>query len=106
MRKPILIEKENLKQTSVTRNENHSLRWLIHLLYVVFIPFYFVEGIMTALRNMERSFPDDFVLSLFLACLTGVAIFIALFYNFELLALISRPLKLLALKSETLVLYR
>jgi magnesium-transporting ATPase (P-type) len=86
LRKPIVVEKEDIRQISITKNRDHSLRWLIRSFYVIFLPFYLGEGIIKALRNLERSFPDYIVLSLFLVRLAGVAIFLALFYNFELLA--------------------
>lgn len=93
LRKPIVVEKENIRQISVTKNKNHSLRWLIRSFYVIFLPFYLGEGIVKALGNLERSFPDYIVFSLFLVRLAGVAFFIALFYNVELLAPYQRTLK-------------
>ncbi|AKB51795.1 hypothetical protein MSBRW_2542 [Methanosarcina barkeri str. Wiesmoor] len=49
MRKPVVIEKKDIIQISITRNKNHSLRWLIHLKYAIVLVFFFVEGIMEAL---------------------------------------------------------
>lgn len=93
LRKPIVVEKEDIRQISVTKNRDHSLRWLIRSFYVIFLPLYLGEGIIKALRNLERSFPDYIVFSLFLVRLAGVAIFLALFYNFELLAPYQQTLK-------------
>lgn len=93
LRKQVVVEKEDIRQISVTKNENHSLRWLIRLFYVIFLPFYLGEGIIKALRNLERSFPDYIVLSLFLVRLAGVAFFLVLFYNVEILAPYQRTLK-------------
>jgi len=90
---PIVVEKEDIRQISVTKNRDHSLRWLIRSFYVIFLPLYLGEGIIKALRNLERSFPDYIVFSLFLVRLAGVAIFLALFYNFELLAPYQQTLK-------------
>ncbi|WP_048066002.1 DUF1673 family protein [Methanosarcina acetivorans] len=94
LRKPVVVEKEDIRQISVTRNENHSLRWLIRLFYVIFLPFYLGEGIIKALRNLERSFPDYIVLSLFLVRLAGVAFFLVLYYNVEILAPYQQTLKI------------
>jgi hypothetical protein len=93
LRKPVVVEKEDIRQISVTKNENHSLRWLIRLFYVIFLPFYLGEGIIETLRNLERSFPDYIVLSLFLVRLAGVAFFLVLYYNVEILAPYQQTLK-------------
>jgi Protein of unknown function (DUF1673). len=85
IRKSVMIEKEDIIQISVTKNKDHSLRWLIRLFSVIFILFFFVGGIMSTLRDLERSFTDYVVLSLFLAHLSGVVMSLMLLYNTELL---------------------
>ncbi|AKB34500.1 hypothetical protein MSSIH_3810 [Methanosarcina siciliae HI350] len=96
MRKPLVIEKEDVMQISVTRTENHYLRWLVRSIYVVFIPLYFVKEIMPTLQEMERSFPEYIDLSLFLLNLTVLVMFLVMFYNFELMAPYQRILKVTA----------
>lgn len=93
MRKPVIIEKEDIMQISVTRTGNHYLRWTVRLIYVVFIPLYFVKEIMTTLQDMERSFPEYIDLSLFLLNLTVLAMLLVMFYNFELMAPYQQTLK-------------
>lgn len=41
LHKPFVIEKENITQISVTKNENHSLRWLLRLFFVVCLSVYY-----------------------------------------------------------------
>ncbi|MCO5383158.1 MAG: DUF1673 domain-containing protein [Methanosarcina barkeri] len=89
MRKPVVIEKEDVTQISLTKNENHSLRWLIRL----FCVFFFVVTIMMDLKDLERLATDYSKLSIFLTKLSKITFFLVLFYNFELLVPYQRTLK-------------
>ncbi|HII02966.1 TPA: DUF1673 family protein [Methanosarcinaceae archaeon] len=95
IRKPVVIEKKDIMQISVTRSKDYSLRWLTRLFSVIFILFFFVGGIMSTLRNLERSFTDYVVLSLFMAHLSGVLMSLVLLYNAELLMPYQQTLKVI-----------
>lgn len=101
MRKPIVIEKEDITQISVKKNEGHSLRWLIRLFYV----FLFVVTIIMDLRDLERLTPDYSKLSIFLIKLSNITFFLVLFYNFELLVPYKRTLKVTTCSNLKLWLY-
>lgn len=101
MRKPIVIEKEDITQISVKKNEGHSLRWLIRLFYV----FLFVVTIMMDLRDLERLAPDYSKLSIFLIKLSKITFFLVLFYNFELLVPYKQTLKVTTRSNLKLWLY-
>ncbi|MDW5548897.1 DUF1673 family protein [Methanosarcina sp.] len=88
MRKPIVIEKEDITQISVKKNEGHSLRWLIRLFYVIAIPLDFILGIprnLQYIKYIEASFSNYVDFSLLLGHLAVVTIILVLFYNSELL---------------------
>ncbi|WP_292389086.1 DUF1673 family protein [Methanosarcina sp. UBA5] len=96
MRKPIVVEKEDITQISVKKNEGHSLRWLIRLFYVIAIPLDFILGIprnLQYIKYIEVSFSNYVDFSLFLGRLATVTIFLVLFYNVELLTPYQRALK-------------
>jgi Protein of unknown function (DUF1673). len=86
MHKPVVIENKDIRQISVTRHKDHSLRWLIRLMYVIFIAFFFVKGIIEALQNLKRAFPYYVVISLFLVNFVLVALLLVQSYKFELVA--------------------
>lgn len=86
MSKPVVIEREDIKQISSIKNENHSYRWLSRLLSIACISLYFVETIMMDLKNMERSAPEYPEFSIFLAQFAPVALFLVIYYHFELIA--------------------
>ncbi|AKB83944.1 hypothetical protein MSBR3_3366 [Methanosarcina barkeri 3] len=88
MRKPIVIEKEDITQISVKKNEGYSLRWLIRLFYVIAIPLDFILGIprnLQYIKYIEASFSNYVDFSLLLGHLAVVTIILVLFYNSELL---------------------
>ncbi|MGA9189668.1 MAG: hypothetical protein WB014_14175 [Methanosarcina sp.] len=89
MRKPVVIEKEDVTQISLTKNESHSLRWLIRLFYV----FFFIVTIMMDLKDLERLASDYSKLSISLTKLSKITFFLVLYYNFELLIPYQRTLK-------------
>lgn len=91
--KSVTIEKEDIMQISGKKNGDHSLRWLFRLIYVIFITFLFVQGIMEGLQDLKRTSPYYVVVSLLLQRLAIVAFFIVLFYDFELIASYQRILK-------------
>ncbi len=87
-RKPIVIEKEDITQISVKKNEGHSLRWLIRLFCVIAIPLDFILGIprnLQYIKYIEVSFSNYVDFSLFLGHLAAVTVLLVLFYNGELL---------------------
>lgn len=55
MRKPVVIEKKDIMQISVTRNKIHSLRWLIRSTYVILLVFLFADRIMKTLQDLLHS---------------------------------------------------
>lgn len=91
LRKPIVIEKEDIIQISTTKNYNHSLRWLSRLFCVVLIPIYFIEGMPRNSQYIEyveyiEGLLSNYVdLSLFLGHIATVTILLVAFYNAELL---------------------
>ncbi|MDR7666226.1 DUF1673 family protein [Methanosarcina sp. Z-7115] len=89
MRKPVVIEKEDVTQISLTKNESHSLRWLIRL----FCVFFFVVTIMMDLKDLERLATDYSKLSISLTKLSKITFFLVLYYNFELLVPYQQTLK-------------
>jgi len=96
MRKPIVIEKEDIMQISATKNYNHSLRWLARLFYVILIPLVFILGIprnLQYIKYIEVSFSNYVDFSLFLGHLATVTMLLVLFYNSELLTPYQRALK-------------
>lgn len=93
MRKTVVIEKENIKQISVTRTGNRFICWLMRLVYVIWIPLYFKKEIMTTLHDLKMSYPDYIELSQFLRQLALLAMFLVMFYNSELMAPYQRAIK-------------
>jgi hypothetical protein len=96
MRKPIVIEKEEIIQISAKKNYNHSLRWLVRLFWVILMSVYFIEGIPRNLQYIEyikESFSNYVDFSLFLGHLAVITIFLVQFYNAELLTPYQRTLK-------------
>ncbi|MBZ4037860.1 hypothetical protein K6T82_24155, partial [Flavobacterium sp. 17A] len=82
MRKPILIEEEDITQISVKKNEGYSLRWLIRLFYVIAIPLDFILGIprnLQYIKYIEASFSNYVDFSLLLGHLAVVTIILVLF---------------------------
>ncbi len=105
MRKPVVIEKEDIIQISVTRTGNHFLRWLMRLIYIVWIPLYFIKEVMTTLCDLKISFPDYVELSQFLRQLAILTMFLIMFYNSEFIAPYQQALKVTTRSSLKLWLY-
>lgn len=105
MRKPVVIDKEDIMQISEKKNISHYMHWLFRLLNVIIIASFFVQGIMESLQNLKRTFPYYIVISLFLERLALVALFIVLAYNFELIAPYQRTLKVTTRSNLKLLFY-
>jgi hypothetical protein len=84
LRKPVMIEREDVTQISVTKNKDHSYRWLFRLCYIVIIPLFFVVTILSDLRTLGGSAPEYPDISTFLIQLAQVTFFLVLIYNGEL----------------------
>jgi hypothetical protein len=86
MRKPVVIEKKDIMQISVTENKLHSLRWVVRLTYASLLVFLFADRIMKALQDLQREFPYYIVINLFLMNFIFVAFLLVQLYKFELMA--------------------
>ena len=95
LRKPVVIEKKDLVQISVTRNENRFLRWPMRLVFLVTLPIILLHTVERIVRDLhlEEAAPFSAKLSLFLLQFFIVAFLLVLYYIFELRAPYQRVLK-------------
>ncbi len=95
LRKPFVIEKGDIKQISVPKNDNHSLRWPMRLFYLATISIILLHTIERINRDLqvEEAAPFSAKLSLFLGKFLVVSFLLVLYYIFELRAPYQRVLK-------------
>lgn len=105
MRKSVVIKKEDIIQISVISTRNRFLHWLMRLVYIVWIPLYFIKEIMTTLCNLKILSTDYVELSQFLRQLAVLAMFLVMFYNSELMAPYQQILKVTTRSSLKLWLF-
>ncbi|MCQ1535058.1 DUF1673 family protein [Methanosarcina sp. KYL-1] len=103
--RPLEIRKEDIVQTSIKKNESHSLRWPFRLLYIAVVLPHAIEWIARALQNLEGPAPAPAKFSLFLVQLWGIAFLLVLYYNFELLASYQHALKVATSSKMTMWFY-
>lgn len=84
LRKPFILEKEDVTQISIKKNKDHSLRWFFRLLSIAFISLYLAVTIMMDLKTLERSSPEYPEFSTFLIQLSFITILLVQYYNGEL----------------------
>jgi hypothetical protein len=105
LHKPVVIEKEDVTQISVTKNQSHSLRWFLRLFYIACVLLYFVITVMTDLKVLGGSaleYPD---LRNFLVQFAQVALFLVLIYNGELVTPYKRVINITRRSDLNLKLY-
>jgi len=95
LRKPFVIEKEDIKQISVPKNENHSLRWPMRLFYLATISIILLRTVERINRDLQLEEAATFSakLSLFLGKFLIVSFLLVLYYIFELRAPYQQVLK-------------
>ncbi len=95
LRKPFVIEKEDIKQISVPKNDNHSLRWPMRLFYLATISFILLHAVERINRDLQPEEAATFSakLSLFLGKFLVVSFLFVMYYIFELRAPYQRVLK-------------
>lgn len=103
--RPLEIRREDIVQTSIIKNENRSLRWLIRLLYLAVVPLLAVEKVTRTLQNLDGPAPVPAKLSLLLLQLWGIAFLFVLYYNVELLASYQQALKVVTGSKMVLTFY-
>ncbi|WP_332881630.1 DUF1673 family protein [Methanosarcina horonobensis] len=81
LRKPVVIEKENIRQISIEKNENRSLRWPMRLVFLATLPIILLRTIERIIRDLqlEEAAPASAKLSLFLSQFL-VAAFLLVFF--------------------------
>lgn len=95
LRKPVVIEKRDIKQISVPKNDNHSLRWPMRLFYLATISIILLHAVERINRDLQLEEAATFSakLSLFLGKFLVVSFLLVLYYIFELRAHYQRVLK-------------
>ncbi|WP_231582981.1 DUF1673 family protein [Methanosarcina sp. MTP4] len=95
LRKPVVIEKRDIKQISVPKNDNHSLRWTMRLFYLATISIILLHAVERINRDLQLEEAATFSakLSLFLGKFLVVSFLLVLYYIFELRAHYQRVLK-------------
>lgn len=86
MRNPVVIEKTDIMEISITESKIHSLRWVVRLTYIILLVFFLKDTVTKALQDLQKEFPYYIVLNLFLMNFILVAFLIAQLYKFELMA--------------------
>lgn len=86
MRNPVVIEKKDIMEISITESKIHSLRWVVRLTYIILLVFFFKDTVTKALQDLQKEFPYYIVLNLFLMNFILVAFLIVQLYKFELMA--------------------
>lgn len=107
LRKTVLIGKEDIKQISVEKNENHSLRWLMRLVFLTTIPIILFSKIEWIIRDLqlEETASSSAKLGLFLSQFFVVTYLLVSYYNFELQAPYQRILKVTTYSNLKLWIY-
>lgn len=93
--KPLVLQKDDILQISVSKNKNHTYRWPTRLLTFTFLAIQLhliVEGIIRGLQIRETS-PISAKLTLFLGEFLVVAFLLTLYYILELLTPYKQALK-------------
>lgn len=95
LRKPVVIEKENIRQISIEKNENRSLRWPMRLVFLATLPVILLRTVERIIRNLqlEEAASASAKLGLFLSHSLVATYLLVFFYNFELRAPYQRILK-------------
>lgn len=92
--KPLVIEQEDIRQISVTKNENYSLRWLYRLVYFI-VPLLFALTILNDyLKDLKSSALDYTKLSSFLMQLSTLTIILVVLHNGELITHYQQVIKI------------
>ncbi len=105
LRKPVMIEKEDVTQISVKKNKDHSLRWFFRLCYIVIIPLFIVVIILSDLRALGGSAPEYPDISTYLVQFAQVALFLVLIYIWELVTPYQRVINITTRSNLNLRLY-
>ena len=84
LRKPFILEKEDVTQISVKKNKDHSVRWVFRLLSIACMSLYLVVTIMMDLKTLERSSPEYPEFSTFLIQLSFITVLLVQYYKGEL----------------------
>ena len=120
IRKPVVIEKKDIRQMSVTRNENHHLRWPMRLVFLITLPIILLRTVERIVRDLqlEDAAPASAKLSLFLLqSLTATYLLdissrhifstylLVFFYDFELKAPYQQTLKVTTYSNLKLWMY-
>jgi len=95
LRKPFVIEKEDIKQISVPKNDSHSLRWPMRLFYLATFSFILLRTVERINRDLQLEEATTFSakLSLFLGKFLVISFLLVMYYIFELRAPYQRILK-------------
>jgi hypothetical protein len=107
MRKTVVIEKEDIKQISIEKNENHSLRWLTRLVFLTTIPIILFRKIEWIIKDLqlEETASAPAKLGLFLPQFFVVTYLLVFYYNFELQVPYQRILKVTTFSNMKLWIY-
>ncbi|WP_390175967.1 DUF1673 family protein [Methanosarcina siciliae] len=107
IRKPVVIEKKDIIQISVTRNENRSLRWPTRLVFLVTLPIILLRTVERIVRDLqlEAAASASAKLSLFLSQSLTVTYLLVFFYYFELRAPYQQTLKVTTYSNLKLWIY-
>ncbi|HIH94210.1 TPA: DUF1673 family protein [Methanosarcina acetivorans] len=107
IRKPVVIEKKDIIQISVTRNENRSLRWPMRLVFLVTLPIILLRTVERIVRDLqlEAAASASAKLSLFLSQSLTVTYLLVFFYYFEIRAPYQQILKMTTYSNLKLWIY-
>jgi len=107
MRKTVVIEKEDIKQISIEKNENHSLRWLMRLVFLTTLPIILFRKIEWIIKDLqlEETASAPAKLGLFLSHFFVVTYLLVFYYNFELQVPYQRIIKVTTFSNMKLWIY-
>ena len=107
IRKPVVIEKKDIRQMLVTRNENHHLRWPMRLVFLITLPIILLRTVERIVRDLqlEDAAPASAKLSLFLLQSLTATYLLVFFYDFELKAPYLQTLKVTTYSNLKLWMY-
>lgn len=57
LRKPIIINKEEIKKTEIIKNENHRFRWIFRITFIVFLIYMIINTINIIYLCEQQSYP-------------------------------------------------
>lgn len=92
--KSLVLRKEDIMQTSVSRSKSHSLRWLMRLLVLVTLAIRLPQVVASITRTLQESAPTSEKLSLVMVYFWNIAFVIVIYYIFELLTPYQQTLKI------------